>query len=118
MSVTTDLVALRAAARSGDRVYAIGAVPASPVYPYTVIGYSPNAPQVRTNDGSGDPLRRFTAQHFGKSADSVEAAAATTFDTFDGKQVLGETCEQEIATPIYRDPDATGVLSITHTYRF
>lgn len=117
MSVTGDLVAAR---KVGGfiRVYPVGAVPASPAYPYVVVGYAPNAPEVRTLDGSGDPLRRFTVQHFGKSADSVEDQAAITFATFDGVQVDGDTCTQEIATPIYRDPDATGVLSITHTYRF
>lgn len=113
MSVTSDLVNLR-----GGRTYAIGAVPASPQYPYTVIGYSPNAPAVRSLDGSGDPLRRFTAQHFGKTADSVEAAAADTFEAFDGRLVEGGVCEQELATPIYRDPDDNGVLTTTHTYRF
>lgn len=117
MSVTSDLVTLRKVG-GFTSVYPIGAVPASPTYPYVVIGYAPGAPLVRTLDGSGDPLRRFTVQHFGKSADSVEAQAATTFATFDGQQVAGGTCEQEIATPIFRDPDATGVLSITHTYRF
>jgi hypothetical protein len=116
MSVTSDLVTQRATA--GGRVYALGAVPASPQYPYTVIGYSPNAPLVRDLGGSGDPLRRFTAQHFGHTADSVEAVAAATFAAFDGKQVAGAVCEQEIATPLFRDPDDAGVLSTTHTYRF
>lgn len=117
MSVTAGLVALRKVG-GFTRVYPIGAVPASPTYPYVVIGYSPNAPEVRTIDGSGDQLQRFTVQHFGRSADSVEAMSDTTFATFDGVQVLGETCSQEIATPIFRDPDDGGVLSTTHTYRF
>lgn len=116
MSVTSDLVAQRAAA--GGRVYAIGAVPASPQYPYAVIGYSPNAPTVRDLGGSGNPLRRFTVQHFGRTADSVEAVADDTFDAFDGQQVNGDICTQEIATPIFRDPDDSGVLSTTHTYTF
>lgn len=116
MSVTSDLVALRAA--TGGRVYPVGAVPASPQYPYAVIGYAPNAPAVRDLGGSGDPLRRFTVQHFGRTADSVEAVADGTFVTFDGKEVDGDLCTQEIATPIFRDPDDSGVLSTTHTYTF
>lgn len=116
MSVVGDLVTLRGG--TAARVYKMGAVPASPSYPYVVIGYSPNAPVVRDLGGDGDQVQRFTVQHFGRSADSVEAVAATTFDTFDGEQVLGETCWQETATPIYRDPDDSGVLSTTHTYRF
>lgn len=116
MSVTGDLVTQ--AGGSAARVYAIGAVPASPSYPYRVIGYSPNAPIERTVNGAGDPLRRFVVQHFGRSADSVEAAADATFAAFDGQRVDGNVCTQELATPIQRDPDDSGVLSTTHTYRF
>lgn len=116
MTTTADLVAQRAAA--GGRVYAIGAVPASPAYPYTVIGYAPDAPAVRTQDGSGDPERRFTAQHFGRDAAAVEDHSARTFATFDGKSVAGSICWQELATPIDRDADDSGVLSTTHIYRF
>lgn len=116
MSVTDELVTQRQAA--GGRVYAIGSVPASPGYPYTVIGYAPNAPVVRTADGAGDRVRRFTAQHFGRTDDSVEDVADATFAAFDGKRVDGDLCVQEVATTITRDPDDQGVLTITHTYRF
>jgi hypothetical protein len=116
MSVTSDLVTQ--AGGSEGRVYAMGKVPASPTYPYRVVGYAPDAPVTRTQNASGDPLRRFTVQHFGRSADSVEAVATATFDTFDGQRVGGDVCTQEIATPITRDPDDQGVLSTTHTYRF
>jgi hypothetical protein len=116
MTTTADLVTLRGG--SAARVYPVGAVPASPTYPYVVVGYAPNVPLVRSLDGSGDPVGRFTVQHFGRSAASVEAEAAESFALFDGGEVDGEVCEQEMATPIYRDPDDAGVLSITHTYRF
>ena len=116
MSVTSDLVTQA----GGDtaRVYPMGKVPSAPVYPYRVIGYSPNAPVTRTQNGAGEQLRRFVVQHFGRSADSVESVADATFDTFDGQRVKGDVCTQEIATPITRDPDDSGVLSTTHTYRF
>lgn len=117
MSVTGDLVALRKAG-GFTRVYPIGAVPDAPIPPYVVIGYAPNAPVTRTQNGAGDQLRRFVIQHFGKSADSVEAVADASFTTFDGQRVDGNVCTQEIATPITRDPDEGGVLSTTHTYRF
>lgn len=113
MSITGDLVTLR-----GSRTYSLGAVPASPAYPYAVIGYAPNAPVVRTTNAAGEPLRRFTVQHFGRTADSVEAEAERSFTTFDGARIDGDVCTQEIATPISRDPDDQGVLSTTHTYRF
>lgn len=116
MSITSDLIALRGG--SAQRVYALGAVPPSPAYPYVVIGYAPNAPTVRRLSGSGDPTERFTVQHFGKTADSVEAEAAKTFAAFEGREINGDVCWQEIATPLYRDPDAAGVLSTTHTYRY
>lgn len=116
MSVVGDLVTLLGG--TAARVYKIGAVPSAPAYPYRVVGYAPNAPQVRTMYGSGAPLRRFTVQHFGRSADSVEAAADATFATFDGQRVYGDVCTQELATPITRDPDDSGVLFTTHAYRF
>lgn len=100
------------------RVYQLGAVPTTVVYPYVVIGYAPNAPVVRTQDAAGDPVGRFTVQHFGRTADAVEDQAAITFATFDGKPVAGDVCTQEVATLPDRDPDDRGVLSITHTYRF
>lgn len=117
MSLTSTLVALRKVG-GFTRVYPMGGVPATPGYPYVVIGYAPNAPEVRDLGGSGEQLRRFTVQHFGKTSDSVEDQADTTFATFDGKQVDGETCLQEIASPLFRDPDDAGVLSTTHTYIF
>jgi hypothetical protein len=116
VSVTGDLVTL--AGGTTERVYPMGKVPSAPTYPYRVIGYSPNVPVTRTQNGDGDPLRRFVVQHFGRSADSVEAVADASFATFDGQRVDGDVCTQEIATPITRDPDDSGVLSTTHTYRY
>lgn len=120
MTTTADLVAIRTA--KGGRVYELGKVPAKGTvgfdYPYTVIGYSPDTPQVRTLDGSGDPLRRFTAQHFGRDAASIEDHAGRTFAAFDAQFIGDDLCTQELATPLFRDPDDSGVLSTTHTYRF
>lgn len=117
MSVVDDLVTLRKAG-GFTRVYPVNAVPASPAYPYVVIGYAPDAPQVRTLDGSGDPLERFTVQHFSRTAGGIEDIAADTFAIFDTQTVAGEVCWQELASPAFRDPDDNGVLTITHTYRF
>lgn len=117
MSTTADLVALRAAV-GGHDVYASGAVPQSPEYPYVVVGFTPNAPVVRSLDGAGSQVRRFVVQHFARTADGLEDVAAATFAAFDHVVVDGELCQQEIATPIFRDPDDGGVLSTTHTYRF
>lgn len=117
MSVTGDLVTMRKAG-GFTRVYPLGEVPTSPVYPYVVISYAPNAPVVRTQDQDGDPVRRFVVQHFGRTADGVEDIASATFTTFDGKAFGGDVVTQEVATLVDRDANDRGVLSTTHTYRF
>jgi hypothetical protein len=116
VSTTADLVTM--AGGSAARVYAAGAVPPTPQYPYRVIGYGPNAPVVRTANGTGNPVRRFWVQHFARTSDNLETAAAATFATFDGKSIGGDVCTQEIATLPDRDADDNGVLTTTHTYRF
>lgn len=118
----TTLDTLQAALVAGGvaRAYKLGAVPATPEYPYAVVSNAPGAPQVRRLSGSGDPTGRFTVQHFGRSAESVDALAAKTFATFEGKQLAltgSPVAWQEIATAPYRDPDVQGVLDVLHTYR-
>lgn len=104
------------------RVYALGDVPPKPAYPYAVVAPAPGAPEVRTLDGHGDPSGRFVVQHFGRSIESVTDAAARSFAAFDGQALTGVPGEpvawQEVASSIYRDPDAGGVLMTTHTYRY
>jgi hypothetical protein len=117
VSVTADLVAARKVGGS-TRVYPVGEVPATPQYPYVVIGYAPNAPVVRNQLGQGDPIRRFFVQHFGRTANGVEDQAAISIATFDGKPVSGDVCQLETATLPDRDPDDRGVLFTTHTYRY
>lgn len=117
MSTTADLVTMRKAG-GFTRVYAMGAVPATPSYPYVVIGYAPNAPVVRTMNAAGDQVGRFVVMHFGHTAEAVEAVAAATFAIFDARPIGDSICTQEVATSVDRDPDDRGVLSTTHTYRF
>lgn len=116
MSTTGDLVTLAGGAAA--RVYAVGSVPANPTYPYRVIGYSPNAPTVRTANQQGDPARRFYVQHFARGIAALEAVAEATRTVFDGQAVDGDMCVQEVVSPVTRDPDDQGVLSTTHTFRF
>ena len=116
-----DTIAAALVTAGVTRVYKLGVVPASPAYPYAVVSWSPGAPTVRTLDGTGQPAGRFTVQHFGRTAESVAAIAALSFATFDGDPLpLAGTpvAWQEVASPVYRDPDDQGVLSITHSYRF
>lgn len=105
-----------------DRVYVLGSVPPSPAYPYAVVAPAPGAPQVRTVDGSGDPAGRFVVQHFGRTLESVTDLADRSFTAFDGKPLTTfpdpPVAWQEVASAAYRDPDDSGVLAITHTYRY
>jgi hypothetical protein len=100
-----------------ERVFKVGSVPATPQYPYRVIGYAPNAPLVLNQLGQGDQIARFYVQHFARTVDGLEAVAEDTFATFHGKTYGGNVISQETATPIDRDPDDRGVLTTTHTYR-
>ncbi|CAA9242617.1 MAG: hypothetical protein AVDCRST_MAG83-1721 [uncultured Arthrobacter sp.] len=104
------------------RVYKFGSVPASPSYPYAVVSPAYGAPTVRTLDGSGKPIGRFTVQFFGRLIDGLVDAAAKAFVAFDGVELSeldgDPVAWQELSTPPYRDPDTAGVLDITHTYRF
>lgn len=118
MSVTADLVALREAADATQRVYAFGAVPAKPEYPYTVIAYAPDVPALRDMLGGGDPVRTFTVQHFSRTAAGLEDITDTTIAAFDGQPVDGDVCALIATQRPDRDPDDRGVLSTTHVYRF
>lgn len=117
-----DLLVARLVAGGVTRVYKFGAVPATPAYPYAVLSPALGAPDVRMLAGPGKPMGRFTVQLFGRSADTVTDTAALTFAAFEGVELSDLTgapvAWQEISTPPYRDPDTSGVLNITHTYRF
>jgi hypothetical protein len=99
-------------------VYPMNGAPSTPTYPYRLIGYAANAPATRNQLWQGDPVRRFVVQHFARTTEGLEAIAADTFATFDGKSIGGDVCTQEVATLPDRDPDDRGVLSTTHTYRY
>lgn len=117
-----DLLVSRANAAGVLRAYKFGAVPTSPSYPYAVLSLAPGAPQVRTLDGTGKRIGRFTVQMFSRTAEMLLELDSDVFAAFDAVELSefdgDPVCWQEIATPPYRDPDTAGVLDITHTYRF
>jgi hypothetical protein len=117
-----DALVARLAAAGVSRVYKFGAVPDKPSYAYAVLSPAYGAPTVRTLDGSGDPMGRFTVQFFSRSADTLTDAAAKAFAAFDGVELSDlpgkPVAWQEITTPPFRDADTAGVLNITQTYRF
>jgi hypothetical protein len=119
----SDIETLVAHAQSAgiDRVYAVGSVPGRPDYPYAVVSASRLPPDVRRLDGGGTTPKRFTAQIFGKNAESVEDLADLMLAAFDAAFIpdLDDSqCRAEVTTPPYRDPDDRGVLNVTHTYRY
>lgn len=121
MSIVDDLVGLAVAA-GVTRAYPINGVPAGPTYPYVVIGADTGTPMNRRLGGGTDRKpRRFTVQIFGKTEDAVLDIADKADAAFEDK-VLGTLAGdpfsmREMQTPIVRDPDATGVLNILHTYK-
>lgn len=121
MSILDDLAALAVTA-GVTRAYPVGSVPATPTYPYAVIGTDAGTPTNRRLGGGTDRKpRRVTVQIFGKSDDSVLALADLADAAFEDK-VLGSLAGdpfsmREMQTPIMRDPDAGGVLNVLHTYK-
>lgn len=115
MTTLAELVA--AVAGTGvTRAYKLGAVPVSPAYPYAVVGLSAPDKIARSANGQATDLNRFTIQFFGRTLDAVlDLAQMADLDgTFLGPALV----TRELTTSPYRDPDDSGVLTITHTYRF
>lgn len=120
MSIADDLAALAVTAGI-TRAYPIGSVPASPAYPYAVIGCDTGTPTNRRLGGGTDRKpRRVTVQMFGRSDDTVLDLAGKADDAFEDKAltIAGSPFSmRELQTPIMRDPDTAGVLNILHTYK-
>lgn len=114
----TTLASLVTAVTSAGatRSYKLGAVPASPTYPYAVVGLSTPDKIARGADGRAADLNRFTVQFFSHTLDAVLDLATTT--DLDGSFFSGALVTRELTTQPYRDPDDSGVLTILHTYRF
>lgn len=121
MTTLEDLIDLTEAAEI-PRVYELGKVPTTIVYPYAAVSLSSPNDLGRMLDGSTWTDYRFVVQMFGRTQDAV-LALAKKFDAIFKDEILpslpGEPLSwREISTGPYRDPDAQGVLSIVHTYRF
>lgn len=115
MTTLTDVVT--AVTTAGvTRAYKLGAVPASPAYPYAVVGVGSPEKVARSTNGDAADLHRATVQFFGRTHDAVLDLA--TVGDLDGTYLGGNLVTRELGTTPYRDPDDAGVLSILHTYRF
>lgn len=111
-----DALVARVTATGVQRVYKLNKVPASPTYPYAVVGLGSPDKVSRTADGQATDVERCTVQFFGRDVDGVLDIASKA--DLDGDFIDGRLCTREIGTDPYRDPDDRGVLAILHTYRF
>ena len=121
MSIADDLAALAVTAGI-TRAYPLGSVPASPAYPYAVIGCDTGTPvNRRLGGGTNRKPRRVTVQIFAKSDDVVLDYADKADNAFEDKVLStldgSPFSMREMQTPIMRDPDTSGVLYILHTYK-
>lgn len=106
------------------RVYTFGAVPVSPVYPYSVVGASlADAGNYTLDAAHGTRNVRVTVQSFGKtSAAALAYDAAADANLLDQRlAVAGFECgpiRLQVTSPLLRDPDDEGVIGITSAYIF
>lgn len=106
------------------KVYPIGSVPASPGYPYSVIGVTSEAAENYTLDAHhGTRNYRIWVQSFGKTAESAlaynDAADANLLDQ--SLTVAGFDCgpiRVQVGAAMTRDPDDEGVVGVTSAYIF
>ena len=116
MALLDDLVA---AVQAGGvtRVYKLNEVPASPGYPYAVVGLGSPNKDSRTHDGQAANLDQATAQFFGRDIDGVlDIADKGDLDgTWLGDRLVTRD-ENSGALPT-RDPDDQGVVQLLHTHR-
>lgn len=117
-----DLHVARLVSAGVTRAYKLGQVPASPGYPYAVLGMDAGTPNGRTADGKAGRVYRLTVQAFGRDIDGVLSVATKADQAFDGvalSDVAGAPVStRELSTSPFRDPDDLGVLNVLHTYRY
>lgn len=118
------VVAAAVAAWPQGRVFKLGEVPSSPVYPYNVVGCDAGRPgDYRVSASHGSRLVRVTVQSVGRTFDeagfAVERGEAAFLDqplTVDGW--VTTPGRVEITPVVTRDPDGGGVLYALATYLF
>lgn len=112
----------RAISYGPSRVYALGKVPASPVYPYVVMSLDTGRTTNRRGGGPGRKVRRLVVQMFGRSVDSVLAVAEQIDAAFEDAVIVElpdrPASRREVGANPYRDPDTGGVITALHTYTY
>lgn len=118
------VVAAAEAAWNASQIYEVGAVPTSPVTPYSVVGVSSGAMITRrlSTEAAGSGYR-IAVQAVGKNASEVGFAVEKADSAFADTRlsVTGFDCSPclvEVSSPIIRDPDGGGFLTCTLTYTF
>jgi hypothetical protein len=123
--MTTLMGAVATATAAVPRLYPLGSVPASPVYPYCSYSAAFGRGDTFTNDGAeGIRWGRIVVQSFGKTADAAidhaekfRAALVGQFLTVTGWSSVGPITS-ELDPAVDRDPDANGVVSLATTLTF
>jgi hypothetical protein len=102
------------------RVYEVGSVPATPVTPYLMLSVGSGSGENYTLDEElpGTRSHRLAVQAVGKTADEVEFAVEKADAAFLGTRLDADCTplHPEVSSPIFRDPDAGGLLTCTVTY--
>lgn len=122
--MTALMDAVTAATNTVPRLYPVGGVPTSPIYPYGVLsavlghsdGYSLDARHLVRHG-------RVVAQTFGRTADSaldhMDKITARLLDkTLAATGLQCTPCRAELDPAVVRDPDAAGVIGVTATFAF
>lgn len=123
----TTLMGAVATATGGTaaRMYPIGSVPASPIYPYASYSATFGRGDAFTHDGAeGIRWGRIVVQTFGKTVDAAidhaekfRAGLVGQFLTVTGWSSVGPVTS-ELDPIADRDPDANGVVGVTTTLTF
>lgn len=124
MTAVTDAAVARMTTAGAPRVYEFGKVPASPDYPYAVVGAGVGTPMAYNNAAQHGARRyRVNVQGFGRTANEVVRTLERA-DTALLDQSLTEVspdatpCIQDLSTEPDRDPDAGGVIYALVSYTF
>lgn len=124
MIALTNAAVAKVQAAPVARVYKIGAVPATPVYPYATVVASFDAASAYTLDADhGVGVYRVTTQSVGSNLDgAVDVDAKARGALLDQRLTVdGKTYgpgQLQVGSAVVRDPDGGAVITVTSTYLF
>ena len=104
------------------RTYELNKVPPSPEYPYRVVTVAPADPFARTVAGGSSRFQRIVVQSFGRTLTGALDFDDDATQALDGAFLVAEgfdcgACQLELASAVARDPNDTGVVGVTTTFK-